>query len=167
MFFAEIKKNYFLIDTKSWKIKKMIKNLSTNFICRNKNNPGYLPPIRSFFFGIDNLFSFFFKTKGALTQLKILNFLNSDSIEIFLITKNALSGNFENKQIKKLNNDHSLQYFIWKTIKTKELFIMKNFSPFYLNSSQLNSGAIYNKKHSIRKNLFADSYKKTIILSTW
>ena len=128
MILKEIIKNYFLIDNRSWKIKKIIKNqtISTNYsfkriICT-------FPPYKIRSKGIKNFCSFIFKLKGASTKFKVLNFLNYGLIKSLLLFTSSLTGNFEKIKSKTSfsDSDYTLKYSIKKIFQSKEFLILKN-----------------------------------------
>jgi len=164
-----MKKNYHMVDCRSWKIKtKIVKIFHTDF---NHNEIIFkkYPPVKNRFFRVNNVYSFLLKIKTISIHFGKIASQNFNLRKIFSPIKNILLCIFDNFQ-KKLenldfNNDQTIMFK--KNINDINFFILKQ-SNFSRNEFLgLNSGLINIKGLNRKKRSGTRSYKKIIILSTW
>ena len=169
MIFLKVDKSHILFNSKTWKIKKKIKNLKNWDFSKREKFPKRLPPILRKSICINNLLTFLLKVKGIDIYLEILKNVISNYFKIFSTVKNIFPSSLqENNQ-----NLEFLFYYLEKNQWIGNINENKNFliikQPLFskIEFLSLNSGNIYSDEINFKKNSKPKNYKEKIILSIW
>ena len=169
MIFLKVDKSHILFNSKTWKIKKKIKNFKNWDFSKMKKFPKKFPPIVRKSICINNIWTFFLRVKGIDIYLEILKNVISNYFKIFSTIKNIFPSSLQenNKNLEFLFYYLEKNQWIGNINENKNFLILKQPLFSKIEFLSLNSGTIYNDEINFKKNSKPKNYKEKIILSIW